>query len=215
MDYYFPGRHIILFYEVIALKRGTVPFVLAGVCLLLYGTYSLLNQLRSILAYFSYNLNISLNVIAAIVMNLALLLCGLFLVLRKPKAAAAMAMVAAVMRLSIPAILYMRSGSISPSSLLWSALLFLSLLFFAIGLFGRGAFALVMCILGASLGLANVARNLIQVFNLSFDISLLTNYFFTLHLYVGMILAGIALLLNRKRAVRMQDRAAYPGDPRY
>ncbi|MBR0208666.1 MAG: hypothetical protein IJQ43_07210 [Oscillospiraceae bacterium] len=182
---------------------GGIFLMSAGFCSFLITAVGLIRSLR-----YSVNFNSILGACVAVL----ILLCGLFLLLRKPLVAAIMMSAAAffyILNISLTAIIYTARYD-------WVSVvcIFLAYALFAAGLFGRGVYALVMCLAAATIRFFPLVSQLtafprsvsyggLSVFNSS--LSLLSS----LLILAGMIMAGLCLF-RKEKAAPAPARPEYP-----
>lgn len=177
-------------------QKKSVFSLLGGIFLMCSGFFMLVttasNMIRSVRAATSIGNILALNI------DILLLLCGLFILLRRKLPAAIM--MCAVVALFLSNVAYnLTAGGASYNWLITGCILGAYTLF-AAGLFGRGVYALVMCLCAAALRFVPFVRQLIGFPSLvKYNSGLLlvnnlSSLFGTVLMIAAMVMAGLWLL---------------------
>lgn len=169
------------------MQKGKPVFaLLAGIFLLAFGSFSLLNMLL-----FGGG---GITIIGRLDILLGLLYClvGLFLLLRKPlPAAILMSAAALVMGINTVSLIRFFAEFRMILPIAAQVLSLLALILFAVGLYGKRVFALIMCLIAAGLYLLSPVIDLALYRSLNF--STLRSLFMTFTLIAAMVFAGLYL----------------------
>ena len=183
-------------------SKNRVFSLLGGIFLMASGFFLLVttttNMARSAAAAADFGNIIALNI------DLLFLLCGLFLLLRKPRVAASMmCAICGLYVLNVALHIVIRSSSYN-----WftTICIFLAYALFAAGMFGKGVYALIMCLAAAFFRFMPFITqligfpHLIKYSNALLLINNISSLFGSMLLIAAMVRAGLYLFSLRKKA---------------